>query len=455
MTESRFGWKASDLRLVKPVAKSSIRFTPFAVAKGDYEGHPFRGNQWTDSSGADRGASSFPSNGVDFDPFGPDAKNYSEQDRRDERIENSYNAAIAYQDAREADLMKLHQLRGVSVVAFQTSDPIHPTRYKVVVRLGGYDTTMWTSDIGSTSFIKKERAEKAKEKAAKELEAFFSNPTLEVKALDQNLWEYSYTVPEGDPRGGRQASKRVSFIKPETDDQVSKGDFVGHPFRGNQWVDSSGASPEGGQVSTSRPTDRKLLTIAEDINSKLDVLLANDARFLRFSNGIELTDRQPYIDQLPHGDSSTPRGKLIAKGVALTEEALNYDSSIVVIEDKNGVVNGAISMSEKPVSPDQFFSVFSEAVDPESTWIEMHAAGSTMAVDGIGSALFAAAIIKADQSGSGLVLSPLDEDAKQFWESKGFRTAEREKTSNDINPVYQFLDAASVRMIADNLLEIY
>lgn len=45
MTESRFGWKASDLRLVKP------------VAKGDYVGHPFRGNQWTDSSGVGRGES--------------------------------------------------------------------------------------------------------------------------------------------------------------------------------------------------------------------------------------------------------------------------------------------------------------------------------------------------------------------------------------------------------------
>ena len=73
-----------------------------------------------------------------------------------------------------------------------------------------------------------------------------------------------------------------------------------------------------------------------------------------------------------------------------------------------------------------------------------------MQLDGVGSGLFAAAISKAAASGSGLYLSPLDEHAKQFWESKGFREAKRVGSSEG---TYQYLDAESVRIIADNLEE--
>jgi len=52
MNGNRFGWTGSELRLVQP------------VSKGDYVGHPFRGNQWTDGSGVTSQPMSSASNDV-------------------------------------------------------------------------------------------------------------------------------------------------------------------------------------------------------------------------------------------------------------------------------------------------------------------------------------------------------------------------------------------------------
>lgn len=252
-------------------------------------------------------------------------------------------------------------------------------------------------------------------------------------------------------RAQRMAWSADDFIST----QVIKGDYVGHPFRGNQWANASGASTTGGETSAVAPSDQTLRTIAEDINSKLDVLLADGARFVQFSGGIDFADRQTYIDQLPMVSLATPQARLIANGVAMTEEAINDEADIVVIEDREGVISGAISMTKDPYTPQQVARRFFEAVDKESSWVEMRSAGSTMTVDGIGSALFAAAITKASESGSGLFLVPLDENAKQFWNSKGFRVVEQEKTLGRTATTFQYLDPASVQTIADNLEEVF
>lgn len=49
MTTSRFVWAGDDVEFGPP---------PADLSKGDYVGHPFRGNQWTDSSGSGRGVAS-------------------------------------------------------------------------------------------------------------------------------------------------------------------------------------------------------------------------------------------------------------------------------------------------------------------------------------------------------------------------------------------------------------
>lgn len=242
-----------------------------------------------------------------------------------------------------------------------------------------------------------------------------------------------------------RVSKAVPMFGPSV---LIKGDYVGHPFRGNQWTDSSGVS-RSGQGSGARPSDKTLRTIAFEMDSKMEVLKDEGARLVKFAGGIEFVDRQAYIDQLPLVSRATPNHQVIASGVTMTEEALNDEADVAVIEDRDGQVCGAISMSSKPYTS-QELSEFLGGVDPNSTWIEMRSAGSTMKVDGVGSGLFAAAISKAAESGSGLYLSPLDESARQFWASKGFREAERVGGSEG---TYQYLDAESVRIIANNLEE--
>ena len=255
-------------------------------------------------------------------------------------------------------------------------------------------------------------------------------------------------------------------------DVVFKGDFVGHPFRGNQWADSSGASTIGASEASDVNSERniKLRTIADDVNDKMDVLLASGARVVQFfrGDGIENVDRAVYNQQI----QETPlkgQSETFINGSAMLEEAINDDGKIVVIETKDGTLSGAISMSGQPddaeTEPAIWFNLVEiGGVPPESTWTLMKSAGSTMKVDGIGSALFASAINVAAESGSGLYLVPLDEPAMLFWESKGFATVNRPPTGNDeisdeqsLNPktTYQYLDAESVQTIYENLEDVF
>jgi hypothetical protein len=261
---------------------------------------------------------------------------------------------------------------------------------------------------------------------------------------------------------------RGSNLAPVNRKELIKGDYVGHPFRGNQWADSSGASTVGGETSSASPSDQTLRTVAEDINSKLDVLLANGARFVQFfsGEGVDRSNYDAYLPQLPLISLNEPQAQLRANGVGMVEEAINDDGKIVVIEDKDGVISGAISMGAEPDSAETEAAIQNNLVEiggvpPDSTWTLMKVAGSTMKVDGIGSALFASAINVAAESGSGLYLVPLDENAKDFWESKGFTTinwlSDDATDEQILNPkiVYQFLDAQSVQTIYDNLEEVF
>lgn len=435
-----------------PEANKSATAT---LAKGDYVGHPFRGNQWVDASGA-QPAYAIPDNGVDFNPYSSEAKDFSEIDRRNERIEFTANAAVAFDDARQADLLRLNDLRGVGIVEVPApADKTNPRRYRLVVRLGGYDTSLVLDSLKEHRNY--DEAVKRKAKVQELLEEFVNNPTLKVRAINADTWEYEYVAQSG-PNKGRTITKRASFVKPQYSQQpdvvlksvsVVKGDYVGHPFRGNQWTDASGVGRGADRASSLRPSDKTLRTIAFEMDSKIEVLKDEGARLVKFAGGIEFVDRQAYTEQLALVSRATPNHQVIASGVTMTEEALNDEADVAVIEDRNGQICGAISMSSKPYTS-QELSEFLGGVDPNSTWVEMRSAGSTMKLDGVGSGLFAAAISKAAESGSGLYLSPLDENAKQFWESKGFREAERVGSSEG---TYQYLDAESVRIIADNLEE--
>jgi hypothetical protein len=178
--------------------------------------------------------------------------------------------------------MRLHQLRGVGVVEIDTpTDRFNPKRYINVIRLGGYDTSMVL--MKSPQHQTREAAERAKPKVQAALEKFFANPTLKAKPIDKDIWEYEWVIPEGEPMAGRTATRRVSFVKPQYPDQpadvikfapsfVIKGDYEGHPFRGNQWTDASGAST--GLMSSASPATPDL----SGVSAQIDTLLQeNDA----------------------------------------------------------------------------------------------------------------------------------------------------------------------------------
>jgi hypothetical protein len=315
---NRFGWFKGDL---------VIQDDP--VAKGDYVGHPFRGNQWTDSTGSFNPNLAIKPNNLNFNPFGAESKQHSEQDRRDERIEFSANASVAFGDIRRADIMKLHQLRGVGVVEIDTpTDRFNPKRYINVVRIGGYDTSMVL--IKSPQHQTREAAERAKPKVQAALEKFFANPTLNAKPIDKDIWEYEWVIPEGEPMAGRTATRRVSFVKPQYPDQtadvikfapsfVIKGDFVGHPFRGNQWSDSTGAST--GAMSSASPASPDLSGVSTQIDTLLQENDAADAlhdEFIKDHWGAFMDS----IEKL--GYKRTERSVVVVDG---KEHNLNYDGA--------------------------------------------------------------------------------------------------------------------------------
>jgi hypothetical protein len=250
------------------------------------------------------------------------------------------------------------------------------------------------------------------------------------------------------------ARAKAKAISARNANKVDKGDFVGHPFRGNQWTDASGASTTGASEASEVNSDRniRLRTTADNINDKLEVLREAGATIKINRNGLDYADREAYTSQLPMVSLAEPNAQLIANGAAMTEEALNDDGSIVVIEDKDGRIAGAMSMSRSLDKAARLDARLREAVSPNTMWLEMRSAGSTMSVDGVGSALLAAAIVRASEEDAGLYLVPLNVTAQKFWEAKGFVTVQQKGFRSD-ETTYQYLDAKSVKAIADDLDE--
>ena len=242
-----------------------------------------------------------------------------------------------------------------------------------------------------------------------------------------------------------------------------KGDYVGHPFRGNQWSDSSGVSTQTGQgsvsdLTSSDPdrviTDKQARGIAADLMDKMDIV-ADAGAVIKIGEPTSEA-RAVYNDQLETkslSEQERPQQRtLVLNGINATEAALNDEGTIVVITDRDNQIVGALSMQEKPVFGSSFselsaFHAMSEVVQPSDKYIHMYAAGSTGRLDGVGSTLFGQAVLNASRQGSGLYLTPLNQTAIEFWEKIGFKTVDAGQEFTK----YQYLDAGSVKAIADNL----
>jgi len=256
------------------------------LLKGDFVGHPFRGNQYADSSGASRGGASqavrgvtgsLPSNGADFNPYSAESYDYSEMDRRNERIERSANMSIAMDDVRHADLGMMHDMRGGVII--ESTLPDGRKLFHNAIRLTG-QVTSYSNEFARNHHTP-EAAEKMRAKFVAKFEEMLAAPDLVITAVDGDIWEYKYTVASGIYKGRTVTTRSRFKAKSGMGDPFTvvsdappvpmppfpvvkfnptvmfKGDFVGHPFRGNQYADASGASrgaPSGDQVAVASPS---------------------------------------------------------------------------------------------------------------------------------------------------------------------------------------------------------
>lgn len=295
---------------------------------------------------------------------------------------------------------------------------------------------------------------------------------------------------------------------------VIKGDYEGHPFRGNQWVDASGVSTKpagtasdhqggfaagkkyerqrgpfradpisreplrdvssptgeydarsagdmGRQYETSsKPdsasrivSDKKARTIASDLMDKMDRVADANATIKIGSPSREV--RAVYNDQLDtlaETELETRNSQRLLDGINATQEALNDEGVVVVITDSEDRIVGALSFDDETTDSSSFrtrssFHPMSEVVKPNEKYIQMRSAGSLGRIDGVGSTLFGQAVLAASRQGAGLYLTPLNKSALEFWENVGFKTVD----AGQEFATYQYIDADSVRAIAENI----
>ena len=219
-------------------------------------------------------------------------------------------------------------------------------------------------------------------------------------------------------------------------DVVFKGDFVGHPFRGNQWADSSGASTMGASgdqdpsVSANGlqiVSDRTTRTIAETINDKTSNLASDgDARVETFIGSEDSFDKetskllQRELDDLSKSVFGVhPQTGMVQRdiGFDMVEgafwEAHDDDTDLIILRDKSDRIAGAVSFEHEG-------STFNEL--PYGDFLEMGHLGTTGLVDGAGSTLFGKVIKHAATVDSGIWLSPLNNKAAEYWSFMGFES---------------------------------
>lgn len=216
-----------------------------------------------------------------------------------------------------------------------------------------------------------------------------------------------------------------------------KGDYVGHPFRGNQWTDASGAPRAGARSSDDE--DDALLEAAGQTLEEMGVETLNDEAAARI--GGQLRDRTAAFrdaggkisvplenaKQAEAADNSIQRQR--AKTPPATEEMMTGRQmaqmaiaefeedgylTVRVAKSADGEVAGAVSYSEMPVDP-----LGAEPVESGGRII-METMGSMNTVRGAGTAMFLTVLRHAARTNSGITLQPLDEQAAKFWLSVGF-----------------------------------
>lgn len=227
---------------------------------------------------------------------------------------------------------------------------------------------------------------------------------------------------------------------------MEKGDFVGHPFRGNQWSNASGAlttSASGDKDSSVSAnglqivSDRIARTIAETINDKTSNLASDgDARAETFIGSDDSYDKetskllQRELDDLSKSVFGVhPQTGMVQRdiGFDMVEgafwEAYDDDTDLIILRDKSDRIAGAVSFEHEAGNSEEDFN---------GDLIEMGHLGTTGLVDGAGSTLFGMVIKHAATINSGIWLSPLNNKAAEYWSHMGFESSTHGETGEGI-----------------------
>lgn len=185
------------------------------VLKGDFVGHPFRGNQWGNASGASTGGVSQPSNAsrtnIDF----VISKRFlweTEENRSDHEHCDLSTSACASQSGRDSSS---HAYMGALTRGAEIKSGIKISDATLEEVNSFINETKHQIDMSSRPHLEGPDV------------AFARKHNLAMRTQLARL----ETVKT------RMEDAEILSVT----DEVEKGDFVGHPFRGNQWTDSSGA----------------------------------------------------------------------------------------------------------------------------------------------------------------------------------------------------------------------
>lgn len=147
----------------------------------------------------------------DYEPLYESGRGSLQEAMKDFDDFRDANTQKALVDVRDADLMLLHTEREVKIVEDTSNRYGDGSRFHNTIFLGGVPTSLGTK-TNKIIHSSKQAAEKAQKKVVAEMEQILADPTLQVKALDDDLWEYTYDYKLKDKMV--RATSRAKFIKP-------------------------------------------------------------------------------------------------------------------------------------------------------------------------------------------------------------------------------------------------
>jgi hypothetical protein len=266
------------------------------LSKGDYVGHPFRGNQWSD----DKVVADYQLNGVQVNA---DLRSGKRSDGPLDTLMHTGPTETLYRTVSNAngaaDKLGNELANGASITDLAyvstsrdelTASDMDPVGDGIMLRISLPEGAP-RLDIGNYKT------------AYDQSEVVLPRQTVLTptgKMYDSDGRKTIDVVASS--KMSKASSQRVRFLK-FSPSVVIKGDYVGHPFRGNQWSDASGAG-RGTSGSASQPADdlNAILGRYPETTDEMEIGLMN-APILNSPLGQTMSEINKQIYAAERGDA--------------------------------------------------------------------------------------------------------------------------------------------------------